>query len=147
MSAEANKAVLAFLSACKDNGLKAEDVHTAFCTAFHITRAEKTVWCVVTNSDLTEGRGYQYVKHVCELEATAIRLAKKAGVMGSDASVQAMKAYRIGLVWFYPSTPESGTRQDVYANEHLQARKGALERAKALGMADADIALLQKGGE
>ncbi|WP_156374424.1 hypothetical protein [Pseudorhodoferax sp. Leaf274] len=45
---------------------------------------ERTVYAVYTNTDLTEGRGRQYVTHYCETEATARRVGSRGYVMGSD---------------------------------------------------------------
>jgi hypothetical protein len=39
------------------------------------------VWC---NSDLTEGRGYEFPMFVCESQVTALRLGRKRGVQGTD---------------------------------------------------------------
>ena len=49
-----------------------------------------TGWGVYVNSDLTEGRGFERIKHLCEEEATARRLARGANVQGSDGVVRCM---------------------------------------------------------
>lgn len=36
----------------------------------------KDVWLTTVNSDLTEGRGYPVITHVCESPTTAARLGK-----------------------------------------------------------------------
>ena len=48
----------------------------------------KDVWVVYTNTDLTEGRGYQYPIHVCGSPATAERMAiRKKSRMSYMATV------------------------------------------------------------
>lgn len=111
--------------------------------------AEKlTLWAVYTNDDLTEGRGRQFVKHFCKMESTAIRLAKKGYVQGTDCPVEPVDALYVDGKYFLPTSilnivppsPEDEARQRV-----IDARKLALEKAKALGLSDEEIALLVKG--
>ncbi|GAC1042315.1 hypothetical protein [Rhizobium sp. No.120] len=111
--------------------------------------AEKlTLWAFYTNDDLTEGRGRQFVKHFCKIESTAIRLAKKGYVQGTDCPVEPVDALYVDGKYFLPTSilnivpppPEDEARQRV-----IDARKLALEKAKALGLSDEEIALLVKG--
>lgn len=115
-----------------------------------ITTAE--VWTVITNTDLTEGRGSGYVKHVAELEATARRLAKGAGVQGTDAEVRRGKAYKIGSGWFIPGMgaivrpTKDGERNQKHLDaehEKEERRQQAINRARELGMSEEDIEALQ----
>ena len=46
---------------------------------------KRKIYHVSTNTDLTEGRGSEYVKHTCALYSTAIRLARNQYVQGSHA--------------------------------------------------------------
>lgn len=48
----------------------------------------KTVWVAYTNTDCTEGRGYDIPIAACELEVTARRLARGRHVQGSDGPVR-----------------------------------------------------------
>ncbi|TWB61637.1 hypothetical protein FBZ98_101982 [Rhizobium sp. ERR 922] len=111
--------------------------------------AEKlTLWAVYTNDDLTEGRGRQFVKHFCKMESTAIRLAKKGYVQGTDCPVEPVDAFCVDGKYFLPTSilnivppsPEDEARQRM-----IDARKLALKKAKALGLSDEEIALLVKG--
>ena len=54
----------------------------------------KKVWIAWGNTDLTEGKGAAYPKHICELEATAIRLGKKA--TSRDRIAPSVKTPRTG---------------------------------------------------
>ena len=47
----------------------------------------RTLYVVFTNTDLTEGRGWQHPIGYSFNEYTALRFAKNKGVMGSDAHV------------------------------------------------------------
>lgn len=76
---------------------------------------ERTAWVVYTNTDLNEGRGWQYPLHVCDKEATAIRLAHKAGVMGSDAEVKAVSLVKAGGAWYGPVQIKQATKEDDHA--------------------------------
>ncbi len=110
--------------------------------------AEKlTLWAVYTNDDLTEGRGRQFVKHFCKMESTALRLAKKGYVQGTDCPVEPVDAFCVDGKYFLPTSilnivPPS--REDEARQRTVDARKLALEKAKALGLTDDEIALLMK---
>lgn len=56
---------------------------------------EKTLFAVYTNTDLTEGRGNEYIYALTEKEITAKRLAKGRYVQGTDAEVKEVKAFFI----------------------------------------------------
>lgn len=112
--------------------------------------AEKlTLWAVYTNDDLTEGRGRQFVKHFCKTQATANRLAKRGYVQGTDCPVEPVEALLVEGKYFLPTSmlnivppsPEDEAKQRL-----IDARKLALEKAKALGLSDDEIAALVKGG-
>lgn len=108
------------------------------------------LWAVIVNSDLNEGRGYPVTAHLCEKEATAIRLAKGASVQGANGAVAPVrlpqingKTYRLlSHVERMTPTDEKLERELEKRRELLKQRAEALERAKALGLSDADIALL-----
>ena len=70
---------------------------------------EKTLYAAVVNTDLTEGRGHQYVMAFAENKATAERLGAGKNVQGSNATIQKVKAYflpRVGYkslgTWYIP---------------------------------------------
>lgn len=116
---------------------------------------EKKVFVVISNTDLTEGRGQEYAKYICELQATANRLAIGQYVMGTDCRVIEGETFalydgEILLGWFGPcgriSTPN---QQDIYMEKILkedavkaQNKKAALEKAKLAGLTDDDIQAL-----
>jgi hypothetical protein len=53
---------------------------------------KRTIWVAYTNTDCTEGRGRDVPIAFCAAEATAIRLARKKYVQGSDGPVRTLVA-------------------------------------------------------
>ena len=128
----------------------------------------KTVWVAYTNTDCTEGRGYDIPIAVCELEVTARRLARgrhdwnpttPAGgnarrlargrhVQGSDGPVWPVDLLEINGKWYAPSEAfyvKEPTRDDDKEQARLDAKREALEKARAAGLTDADLAALKEG--
>lgn len=113
---------------------------------------ELTLWAVYTNDDLTEGRGRQFVKHFCKTQATAVRLAKRGYVQGTDCPVEPVKAIMVEGKYFLPTSMLNivpPTKEDEDQQRRIDDQKRALEKAKALGLSDDEIAALSKirGGE
>lgn len=107
---------------------------------------ERLVYVAMTNTDLTEGRGWQIPLAVCEAEATAIRLAKKAYVMGTDAPVEAVRLLLHDGKWYAPISIvriHPPTQDDTRAQKALNEHREALEKAKAAGLTDEDIEALR----
>lgn len=111
---------------------------------------EKKIFAVWTNTDLTEGRGREYIEYHCENESTARRLAKKNYVMGSDSRVTVEKMFYLNGRWFAPSPCiVQPSREDEIENRRIEAERkaaeakaAALAKAKELGMTEADLAAL-----
>jgi hypothetical protein len=100
-------------------------------------------WGVFVNSDLTEGRGFERIKALCKIEATALRLAKRANVQGSDGVVR-----KIRLSWhdgkFHgPVELTMPTSADEATQKMLDRRRSAFEKARALGLSTEDLDALQ----
>jgi hypothetical protein len=97
---------------------------------------EKNLFACCTNTDLTEGRGKQYIFALAENESTALRLAKGKNVQGADANIVQVKAY------FVPTDKKHTSSGRWYVpaglihepnNADLEAEKVLLEnRAKNL---------------
>ena len=105
----------------------------------------KTVWVAYTNTDCTEGRGHDVPIAVCAAEATAIRLARKQYVQGSDGPVRSMELVNIDGKWYAPSAAidiVSPSREDVAAQAAIDAKREAVAKAKAAGLTDADLMAL-----
>lgn len=114
------------------------------------TPKQQTVYAVWTNTDLTEGRGREYVEYLCEKKATALRKAKKNYVMGTDSRVTEEVLFNAGRGWYGPVRVIEPSKEDLQVEERLtaeakakEAKANAIEKAKSLGLSDADIAALK----
>ena len=105
--------------------------------------SERTAWVVYTNTDLTKGRGWQFPLHVCDKEATAIRLAHKAGVMGTDAEVRETTLVCVKGEWFGPVKINQSTKEDDRMQKVLEDRRSIVAKARAVGLSEEDIRLLR----
>lgn len=97
------------------------------------------VWVVMTNTDLTEGRGAEFVYKVCEIEATAHRFSKKMGVQGSDGTIRKTIAIKHGRAVFVPGRIEPPSQADKEAQSDLERRAKILEKMREAGISEADM--------
>lgn len=102
----------------------------------------KAVWVVWTNTDLTEGRGWELPLHVAESPETASRLGRKGYVMGTDCHVTEEVAVKVNGKWLIPGCIAQESAEDKAARLKREAREAAATRAKAAGLSEADIAAL-----
>lgn len=102
----------------------------------------RKVWVAWTNTDLTEGRGAEYPKAVCEEKATAIRLGKGGSVQGSSCKTTEEIAVRINGKWLVPGRILRPTREDKMLQEKIDAKTKAIEKAQAAGLTEEDIKAL-----
>ena len=110
---------------------------------------EVTLWAVYTNSDLTEGRGRQYVAHFCRTEATAIRLARRGYVQGSNCPVEPVTCLVLDGKHVLPVSlinVVEPSKEDEAEERKLEARRAAISRAKELGLTDEEISAIVKTG-
>lgn len=115
-------------------------------------RDTKEVFTVWTNTDLTEGRGDEFVFAFCEAEATAKRLAKGRSVMGSDSNITKEKMLLIDNTWYAPygnGFITHPTYDDIEEEKKLKKEREAkmlrekiLDKARALGLTNEEIAAL-----
>ncbi len=103
---------------------------------------QRRVWISWINSDLTEGKGHNVPDVVCELEATALRLAHKANTQGSPGSVEPFDAVLVDGKWCAPVEILGASREDVREQEKITKAREAAKRARAAGLSDEDIAAL-----
>lgn len=114
---------------------------------------EKTFYFAETNTDCTEGRGYQHSLAISECESTARRLGTKRYIMGSDCPVYIAKTIEVDGKLYLPlyavplSFPTDEDRKQeklLEATREAQRRKDeALQRAKDLGLSAEDLKILQ----
>lgn len=100
---------------------------------------QKNVFIAWTNSDLTEGRGHPVLIAVCETEATAARLTKNKGVMGSDGYTTVFPAIFHAGSWCAPFQMIAPTEQDKKSQIIADARAQAIRKARDAGLTDEDI--------
>lgn len=92
----------------------------------------KEVFVVYGNTDLTEGRGANYVKSVCAIATTAHRIAKGGYVQGSDCPVRAVKAYYIDNTWYAPSRIIEPSKEDIQNQKKEDAKNKLLKTLEKL---------------
>ena len=97
------------------------------------------VWYVWKNTDQTEGKGRSYVWKVCDIEATARRLAKKEGTMGSDAHISRGRVFRYKSNWYGIVHLEEASAADKNDQEKIEKRRAAVEKAKAAGLTEQEL--------
>lgn len=102
----------------------------------------KTLFACFTNTDLTEGRGEEYIFALAENKSTAKRLAKRKYVQGTDARVEEVQAYFVPKskefatigAWYVPAgfihkpTPEDLQEEKILMEN--QAKNLLLEKFK-----------------
>lgn len=106
-----------------------------------------TIHVCYTNSDLTEGKGWQIPFAYAELYSTALRLAEKKGVMGSDAEVRSCRGFRIGNQVYGPVHLEPATAVDQARDHYRINREAAVAKARAAGLTEDEILLIRSGGQ
>ena len=102
----------------------------------------KQVWVAWTNTDCTEGRGYQYPKAVCAKESTAVRLGRKGSVQGSDCNRTEQIAVKVNNNWLIPGRIEQSTTSDDIYQKKIDAKRAAVEKATAAGLTEEEIQLI-----
>lgn len=106
------------------------------------------VFAVYDNTDHSEGRGQEFVRAYTKLESTAIRLAKRSYVQGSDAPVEQVPLFKYGDNYFPVSSKVNVIEpklEDIVAEERAKTFAGVLEKAVSLGLSAEDIEILKKG--
>lgn len=106
------------------------------------TEEKVTVWAVMSNTDLTEGRGREYVKEYCETRSTAVRRGKNGYVQGTHCPVSPVTAFRIGNTYYAPMTITLATPEDHKLEEEINKKILILEKAKALGLSEQELKTL-----
>lgn len=106
------------------------------------------VYAVYDNTDHSEGRGREFVRAYTKLESTALRLAKRSYVQGSDAPINRVTLYQFGDKYFPLSSivrVVEPNAEDVILEERAKTFLGVIEKAVSLGLSPEDIEILKKG--
>ena len=103
------------------------------------------IWIVVSNTDLTEGRGMETIIAYSMSKTTAERLAKGKGVQGTNAYVRPSTAYKLNNQWYVPicSGEMNYPNDQDRAKDTLEKRKQEVhDKALSLGLTEEEIGLL-----
>jgi hypothetical protein len=103
----------------------------------------KDVFVVVSNTDLTEGKGVKIILGIYESESHADYMGKRKYVMGSDCPIERQKSYRIDDKWYGPVTILSAPEQFVKEDKKLAVKRAAIEKARKMGLTEEDIKDIQ----
>jgi len=104
-----------------------------------MTPRTKNAFIVIGNTDLTEGKGQRFPTAICELKATARRIAKHGYVQGTDCPIQdVILTWKDGY-WWGPVWVNPGTKADQYEEPIITAQETAIAKAKALGLTDEEV--------
>lgn len=99
-------------------------------------------WAVMSNTDLTEGRGKTYPLAYCLDEAVAIAYGKGKHIMGTDCPIKSVYLYKIvynGACLYFPLDSV------IYPILRMPTEyELAVQKAKSAGLTDADIQKLQR---
>lgn len=105
----------------------------------------KTIYVPHTNTDLTEGRGFDVPIAICTNEATASRLGKGKYVQGSNSPIKVMEMIKVEDTWYVPIAAVRlilPTVEDTKAAIATNDRKAAIDRAIAAGLTNSDLLAL-----
>ena len=107
---------------------------------------QRDFWIVTGNTDDIEGKGDIVRLGFAECYATALRLAKGKGPMGTDAIVSKCTLFKPDgkSVWYGPVDVEKPTAQDNAHQSVIDARETALRKARDLGLTESEIRMIQK---
>lgn len=107
------------------------------------TSNPRKAWVVWINSDLTEGRGFEIPLAICEIEATARRLAKGASTQGSYGRVEMIPVHKNGRLWYGPVVLKAPSREDKQFQKQLDMAYEAHAKALEAGLTREEIAALK----
>lgn len=105
------------------------------------------IWIVVSNTDLTEGRGWETIVAYCFSQTTAERLAKGKGVQGCNAHVRPAIAYKQDNQWYAPITSiqiHYPSDEDRKVDELKKKKQEVRNKALSLGLTEEELKLLYK---
>lgn len=100
---------------------------------------KKKVWAVQRFSD-QEG---WVIEHLCEIEATARVLARPLDANGYSGIVIFLDVEKHGNAWWGPVRIVAPTDEDKAAQEIIDKRDSAEQRAREAGLTEEDIACLR----
>lgn len=110
----------------------------------------ETVFAAYSNTNLTDGNGWEYPLAVCKTKATANRMGKGRYVQGTDCDVREVEVFRFNRVLYgpiylhLPTTEDDRKQAEIdKKNEAERKKQAAIEKAKSLGLSDEDLEALK----
>lgn len=103
---------------------------------------KRTVWVAYTNTDCTEGRGAEVPFAICTFKTTALRLARKCYVQGTDGPVRPMELVNVAGKWCMlgkPVTVVEPSAEDLDVEMQAFARQIAPPPEKVQKTPDNDL--------
>ena len=100
---------------------------------------KKEAWYVIGNTDNTEGRGRNVILFTCQTRATAIRLSRKKGVMGSDAHIEKGNTFTCDNTTYGKVYTESPCKEDIDYQTRIDEHEALIKKAKELGLSQDEI--------
>ena len=106
------------------------------------------VYVVYTNSDCTEGRGYDIPIAVCKIRATAVMVAKGQYVQGMDGPIAEIEVVEVNGKKYLPLSVvpiHQPTKDQEKAQVIYDKQQAAMARLLAAGATKEDITDLLNG--
>ena len=100
-------------------------------------------WVVETNTNLTDGCGYNFPLYIAETEATARRLGKGGYVQGTNCPIRQIELIKVKGQWYGPVLIHVASKEDKFEQSRIDREKQVLARAKELGLTEAEIKVLR----
>lgn len=106
----------------------------------------RSYYVALSNTDPNGWGGRNIPVHVCELEATAKRLAEGIGPNGTDGRVKKIKAIKVDCEWLVPVhdvvSVHFATKADEAAQKRADAKASLITKLIAAGFTKDEIAIL-----
>jgi hypothetical protein len=102
----------------------------------------KPVFAVISNTDLTEGRGKSKIMGLFYSESHAFDEGKGKFVMGSNCPIIKFRTFIIDNQLYGPVSVPVSPDHYLEEDEKNQRKQEALDKAKALGLTDEEIEAL-----
>jgi hypothetical protein len=104
------------------------------------------IYCAMSNTDLTEGRGYPVVRYACTLKETAERLCKGIGPMGSPGYVSEVDVLEHDGKLYVPYSVlqiTQPTKADEKKAEEDKQKETVMNKAVRLGLTPEELQILK----
>ena len=99
---------------------------------------------VVSNSDLTEGRGRPVIVAITTSLTTAHRVGLRKGVQGTPCPVEECEIFKYNGQWYGPVTIVHPNKQDELKDNFEKEKAEFIAKIKSLGLTEEEIINAQK---